>query len=33
MDCDWQIDVLAIEIYRDDTFEIRHLENVVGDTY
>ncbi len=31
MDCDWQIDVLAIEIYRDDTFDIRHLENAVGD--
>jgi len=30
---DWQIDVLAIEIYRDDTFDIRHLENAVGDMY
>lgn len=33
MDCDWQIDVLAIEIYRDSTFDIRHLENAVGDMY
>ncbi|MCX6730159.1 MAG: YraN family protein [Candidatus Portnoybacteria bacterium] len=30
---DWQIDVLAIEIYRDNTFDIRHLENAVGDMY
>jgi putative endonuclease len=33
MDYNWQIDVLAIEIYRDDTFDIRHLENAVGDMY
>jgi len=29
----WQIDVLAIEIYRNGTFDIRHLENAVGDFY
>jgi putative endonuclease len=33
MDSDWQIDVLAVEIYRDDTYDIRHLENAVGDMY
>jgi putative endonuclease len=33
LDSDWQIDVLAIEIYRDNTFDIRHLENAVGDMY
>ncbi|MFH1129402.1 MAG: YraN family protein [Patescibacteria group bacterium] len=33
LDSDWQIDVLAIEIYRDETFDIRHLENAVGDMY
>lgn len=30
---DWQIDVLAIEIYRDNTHDIRHLENAVADFY
>lgn len=29
----WQIDILAIEIYRDNTSDIRHLENAVGDMY
>lgn len=29
----WQIDILAIEIYRDGTSDIRHLENAVGDFY
>jgi len=29
----WQIDILAIEIYRDKTFDIRHLENAVSDFY
>lgn len=29
----WQIDVLAVEIYRDNTSDIRHLENAVGDMY
>jgi len=33
LDYDWQIDVLAIEIYRDNTYDIRHLENAVGDMY
>jgi putative endonuclease len=33
MDRDWQIDVLAIEIYHDNTHDIRHLENAVGDMY
>jgi putative endonuclease len=27
----WQIDILAIEIYRDNSFDIRHLENAVSD--
>jgi putative endonuclease len=31
IDRDWQIDVLAIELYRDDSYDIRHLENAVGD--
>lgn len=30
---DWQIDILAIEIYRDESYDIRHLENAVGDFY
>ena len=30
-DRSWQIDVLAVEIYRDNTSDIRHLENAVGD--
>jgi len=33
IDTDWQIDVLAIEIYRDNSYDIRHLENAVGDLY
>lgn len=32
-DISWQIDVLAVEIYRDGTFDVRHLENAVGDFY
>lgn len=28
---DWQIDILAIEIYRDNTHDIRHLENAIAD--
>lgn len=31
IDLPWQIDILAIEIYRDGTFDIRHLENAVSD--
>ncbi|PJE57473.1 MAG: YraN family protein [Candidatus Portnoybacteria bacterium CG10_big_fil_rev_8_21_14_0_10_38_18] len=33
MDSPWQIDVLAIEIYRDGSYDIRHTENAVGDFY
>lgn len=29
----WQIDILAIEIYRDGSHDIRHTENAVGDMY
>jgi putative endonuclease len=32
-DTGWQIDILAIEIYRDKSFDIRHLENAIGDFY
>jgi putative endonuclease len=32
-DTSWQIDILAIEIYRNGTYDIRHLENAVGDFY
>ncbi|MFZ5559549.1 MAG: YraN family protein [Patescibacteria group bacterium] len=27
----WQIDILAIEVYRDGSYDIRHIENAVGD--
>ncbi len=30
-DIDWQIDILAIEIYRNGSFDIRHLKNAVMD--
>jgi putative endonuclease len=33
MDCSWQIDVLAIEVYLNGSFDIRHTENAVGDMY
>ena len=33
LDTGWQIDVLAIEIYRNKSFDIRHLENAIGDFY
>lgn len=33
IDVSWQIDILAIEIYRDGTSDIRHLENAIGDFY
>lgn len=33
LDTGWQIDILAIEIYRDKSFDIRHLENAIGDFY
>jgi len=29
----WQIDILAIDVYRDNSSDIRHLENAVGDIY
>ena len=32
-DTGWQIDILAIEIYRDKSFDIRHLENAIADFY
>ena len=33
LDTGWQIDILAIEIYRDKSFDIRHLENAIADFY
>lgn len=27
----WQIDVLAIEIFRNKSFDLRHIENAIGD--
>jgi len=33
LDKSWQIDILAIEIYRNSSFDIRHIENAVGDFY
>ena len=33
IDADWQIDVLAIEIYLNGSSDIRHTENAVGDFY
>lgn len=33
LDCDWQIDILAIDMYLDGSSDIRHLENAVGDMY
>jgi putative endonuclease len=32
-DSSWQIDILAIEVFRDGTHDIRHTENAVGDMY
>jgi putative endonuclease len=32
-DASWQIDVLAIEIYLNGTFDIRHTQNAVGDMW
>ena len=32
-DRSWQIDILAIDVYRNGSFDIRHLENAVGDIY
>lgn len=33
LDAFWQIDIIAVELYRDSTSDIRHLENAVGDFY
>ena len=33
IDADWQIDILAIEIFRDGSSDIRHTENAVGDMW
>ena len=33
LDTDWQIDILAIEIYRNSPPDIRHIENAVGDMW
>jgi len=33
MDNSWQIDILAIETYRNGSFDIRHIENAVADFY
>lgn len=33
LDTGWQIDILAIEIYRNKTFDIRHIENAIEDFY
>lgn len=33
LDIPWQIDILAVEVYRDNSFDIRHTENAVGDFY
>ena len=30
-DTSWQIDVLAIEVYLNGTYDIRHIEKAVGD--
>jgi putative endonuclease len=32
-DASWQIDILAIEVYRNGNYDIRHIENAVGDMY
>jgi putative endonuclease len=29
----WQIDILAVEVYRNKSFDVRHTENAVGDMY
>jgi putative endonuclease len=29
----WQIDILAIEVYRNGNYDIRHTENAVGDMW
>ncbi|MBU4284825.1 YraN family protein [Patescibacteria group bacterium] len=32
-DSSWQIDILAVEVYRNGSYDIRHTENAVGDMY
>lgn len=32
-DKSWQVDILAIEAFRDGSYDIRHTENAVGDMY
>lgn len=32
-DIPWQIDVLAVEIYRNGLYDIRHTPNAIGDMY
>ena len=32
-DVSWQIDILAIEVYRNGSFDIRHTENAIGDMW
>lgn len=33
MEKSWQIDILAIEVYRNGNFDVRHTENAVGDIW
>lgn len=30
-DSSWQIDILAIEVFRNENFDVRHIENAVAD--
>jgi len=32
-DSPWQIDILAIEIYRDGSYDVRHTENAFADFF
>lgn len=32
-DSSWQIDILAIEVFRNGSYDTRHTENAVGDMY
>lgn len=32
-DNSWQIDILAVEIYRNGSFDIRHTENAIADRW
>jgi putative endonuclease len=33
MEKSWQIDILAIEVYRNGNYDIRHIENAIGDMW